>query len=223
MVVWKSGPNGKSEPISRRNNSLLRNLNASELTFVSCHALSSGGWEGSKEEQYIKLQMLSVPVLNPPKVVGQRGFLSFFFVFFLSVEGCIALPTQHVHTRQCHLLWELHTVDVIQEHTLALWPWEERWSREEWTMLPELARALTLSRPRFFSAVFVSARSARGSVLRALLLCSEACKYKDLKFCVHLPPTMILFVWCHIRSLSPSLPSVCYCSEKLSGVSASPV
>lgn len=82
MVVWKSGPNGKSEPISRRNNSLLRNLNASELTFVSCHALSSGGWEGSKEEQYIKLQMLSVPVLNPPKVVGQRGFLSFFFVFF---------------------------------------------------------------------------------------------------------------------------------------------
>lgn len=82
MVVWKSGPNGKSEPISRRNNSLLRNLNASELTFVSCHALSSGGWEGSKEEQYIKLQMLSVPVLNSPKVVGQRGFSSSFFRLF---------------------------------------------------------------------------------------------------------------------------------------------
>lgn len=81
MVVWKSGPNGKSEPISRQNNSLLRNLNASELTFVSCHALSSGGWEGSKEEQYIKLQMLSVPVLNPPKVVGQRGFFRLFFFF----------------------------------------------------------------------------------------------------------------------------------------------
>lgn len=43
---------------------------------------------------------------------------------------------------------------VIQEHTLALWPWEERWSREEWTMLPELARAPTLSWPHFFFFVF---------------------------------------------------------------------
>lgn len=97
MVVWKSSPNGKSEPISRRNNSLLRNLNGSELTFVSCQVQHSGGWEGLRQrEQYIRLQMVSVPARNAPKVVGPRDIFC--------VEGCVLLlGTCTLYQR--NLLW----------------------------------------------------------------------------------------------------------------------
>lgn len=184
MVVWKSGPNGKSEPISRRNNSLLRNLNASELTFVSCHALSSGGWEGSKEEQYIKLQMLSVPVLNPPKVVGQRGFFRLFF--FCPLKGvsrcllsmctpgsviCYGSCTQWMWFKSTPLHYDLGRRGGAGKSERCCQSWPEHW--------PCHGPA--------FSLLFLSL-SARGSVLRALLLCSEACKCKDFKFCVHIPP-----------------------------------
>lgn len=57
-------------------------------------------------------------------------------------------------------------VDMIQEAspphapllptTHTLWPWEERWSREEWAELPELAGAPTLSWPHFLSCSCLS-------------------------------------------------------------------
>lgn len=143
MVVWKSSPNGKSEPISRRNNSLFRNLSGSDLTFVSCQVQSSGGWEGlqlrSCTLHYKLWQFWTCLKLSDDQIFRDKGR--------------IVLPTQHVHTLAVSFVRGL---DLIQEHTLVLWPWVERWSREEWTMLPELARALTLSRPHFFSFAFVS-------------------------------------------------------------------
>lgn len=43
------------------------------------------------EEPHIRLQMVSVPVLDPPKVVVPQEFFR--------DKGHIVLPTQHVHTR----------------------------------------------------------------------------------------------------------------------------
>lgn len=88
MVVWKSSPNGKSEPISRRNNSRLRNLNGSELTFVSCQVQSSGGWEG--------LQKRSCTLHYKVCQFWTRLKLSDHKIF--CDTGRIFLPTQHMHT-----------------------------------------------------------------------------------------------------------------------------
>lgn len=222
MVVWKSSPNGKSEPISRRNNSLLRNLNGSELTFVSCQVQSSGGWEGLQQRSCTL--HYKVPVLNPPKVVGPQDFLR--QRTYLSAYSARAHPSSVICYGSC-------TVDLIQEHTLALWPWEERWSREEWTVLPELARALTLSWPHFFSFVvvslscssygFLSLWAAEISLLFVILLWVPFLSKDFNIMLLHISLEMTSFTWCHTMSLSPSLPSVCYGGEKLSGVSASPI
>lgn len=49
-----------------------------------------GVGEASTDEQYIRLQMASVPGLKPPKVVRTQDIFC--------AEGHILLPTQHVHT-----------------------------------------------------------------------------------------------------------------------------
>lgn len=171
--------------------------------------------------------MVSVPVLKPPKVVGPQDSLR--QRTYLAAYSACAHPGSVICYGSC-------TVDVIQEHTLALWPWEERWSREEWTMLPELARALTLSWPHFFSFVFVSLScscfgfpslgagfSLEISLFFAHLLWVPSL-FRDFHIMLlHISLKITFFIWCHIIHLPPSLPSVCYGSEKLSGVSASPI
>lgn len=87
MAVWKSSPNGKSEPVSRQNNSLLGNLNGSELTFVSCQVESKRGVGRVPSRGALQ----SVPVSNPTAIVGP------YFFFYVTKE-CIFLPAQHMPT-----------------------------------------------------------------------------------------------------------------------------
>lgn len=63
------------------------------------------------EEQHIRLQMVSVPVLNPPEVVGPQDSLR--QRTYLAAYSACAHPSSVI-------CYGSYTVDVIQEHTLAL-------------------------------------------------------------------------------------------------------
>lgn len=90
MVVWKSTPNGKSEPVSRRNNAFLGKLNGSELTFVSCQVWSSGGGEDLLQREALHYKAYGFQ--SQLKLLDN----SFFFVFFLWYKGHIAAYSAHL-------------------------------------------------------------------------------------------------------------------------------
>lgn len=105
------------------------------------------------------------------------------------------------------------TLDLIQEHTHTPRPWEERWSREEWTMLPQLARVLTLPQPHFIP-LLLSLSASPTDEISPCADSSSGCSSENC--CSYMLPCCV--------SLSPSpLLSLCDGSEELSGVSASPV
>lgn len=88
----------KASPFSKQNNSPLRNLNAAELTFVSCqvHTAVGGGWgvgvRGGAGERSSPLnyKWWACHFWTLLKLSGNK-------IFFYS-EGLVLLPTQRAHT-----------------------------------------------------------------------------------------------------------------------------
>lgn len=176
MAVWKSSPNGKSEPVSRQNNSLLGNLNGSELTFVSCQVQSKGG--GCPQQRSITKCASFEPNWN-----------CWTILFLCDKIMYLSASSAHAHASAV-ICYGSCTVDLIQERTHTLWPWEDRWSRKEWTVLPQLARVLTLSWPHSVS----------------LLLFLSASPRDDISFCAGsffrgVSLRIAVFTWCHAVSL----------------------
>lgn len=120
-----SSPNGKSEPVSRHNNSLLGNLNGSELTFVSCQVQCKGGVGRVPSRGALQ----SLPLSNPTRIVGP-------YFFCVTNKMYLSASSAQAHASAV-ICYGSGTVDLIQECTHTLWPWEDRWSREEWTVLPQ--------------------------------------------------------------------------------------
>lgn len=87
MAVWKSSPNGKSEPVSRQNNSLFGNLNGSELTFVSCQVQSIGGLGGSQAEEHYKVCQFRTQL----ELLDHIFFMWQKNVSFCQLSTCLAL------------------------------------------------------------------------------------------------------------------------------------
>lgn len=87
----------KASPFSKQNNSPLRNLNAAELTFVSCqvHAAVGGGGLGVRARAGERCSTLNYKCWachfwTLLKLSGNK--------MFFCGEGRILLPTRHVHT-----------------------------------------------------------------------------------------------------------------------------
>lgn len=219
MVVWKSSPNGKSEPISRRNNSLLRNLNGSELAFVSCQVQSSGGWVRLQQKSST-LQMVSVPVLNPPKLVGPQDF--FQQRTYLAAYSACAHPssvicygsrTQWLWFKSTPLHYDLGRGGGAGKSERCCQSWPEHWPCRGPTFSPLFLSLSAAPVVLFFSLwdrfsevpIFYFHVLLMPSLFRDLSVMLKI-ESKSLKMtsmiCVSIPPQCVLWQWETVWSVS---------------------
>lgn len=211
----------KASPFSKQNNSPLRNLNAAELTFVSCqvHTAVGVGWGGPGRSSPLNYKWWACHFWTLLKLSGNK--------IFFHGEGLVLLPTQRVHTPVVSFVMRAAhggcdsgecpcTITLGGEVEQGRVSGAARVGQSTDLVMAPLFLFLSLSADSFL----VFSLHSLDFHLSRCFWSIEAEMWRGLAL-VHISPMWLCLV-CKTRPF-PFLFSVCYSREELSGVSARPV